>query len=1253
MPSLPASPSPCLPLSPDEPSLPPFVYVKEEPAAAAPAGRDGGGGSPSAASSDELIHIYKESRLGGNICAKIIFFLLLGTLTVMVGLIITEHRGSSEVATAADSPWSQLLEGWIDDSPPDKHDDEHDLVADSGEHDEHDEHDEGGGHDEDGHDEEHDEEQDEEHDEDHDEEHDESDVIEQEYTARAARSVASESKVSGEEEEEGADEDHGEEEEEEEREDEEEGDEDEDEDGGENEEEDEDNEEDENTNAAESQEEEDGPEEFDEADEPEGQDDQESPQLTEETSQVDGEDEQNENDVSGEDNFVFKEIPGVTASAEDLDDTGDDDSQGEVDQVIVMLAKQVCVRFTKLGVFLDEEDDISESAGKVSDAGYYSAHEDDINDSGENDDDDGDDGNENDNIDRVDEAESQDDDNNTDDGDGEDDDDDDDEDGEANEDNFSEMENQDSELQNNNSEENEEAEDEISLSRNEENSNEKHENSFHVRGDQSPENEDNEDEKEGEETSDDPDEGFDEPFDNDDDDDNNGDDNFNDHSRNIDEYEEIDRDFDSLGTSPLSEREDISTEQHVESDDDFEEITDVPENTEPEKANEEEESMEPITHEAGATTLQPSSNPATAVPRRQTLIPPTVDPSNLIPEPDDVEALREFLCYDLEYSDEEFEEDEDEEDAVHTKVVRQDLVRKYGKISSEVSDEEEIEEEEEDLEEDEDIEEEEDGPEREYDKRYGYKLGSVPTKETSQEEREEDEELEDEEEDIEDEEVEDEEGEYMTHSHPWKSIRQPRQESDQEVSDGEEISGSEDEASPPPAPAAGRKTGGPKEVNEFPEWPMGPDYPQEQAPTPREFQDLHAMEAQIEENPEAILKQVKRLLASKPENLALLSLEAQALDKLAEIKRSNKLLEDAIKSYVSLLRMTDLSDNLFLKFANRTLNRMRFRGQYGDAIGVHKMLISRFPQDPRHRNDLAVSYLMAGRVSSAKLLLEEILRLWPSNGFALVHYGFILKTSENDNEAGSHFLQAGINSGEPGTMDARFLFHLGDAYNRLGKNIHATKVYELGVEKGLFRSKYQRSLYNVDRLTARPWWSLHQTTYEKELRTFEEHWKEIRSEGLAILETHSKTSAFKDEAENLRDKGVWKQLELYARGQQVASNCKRAPVTCQLISQFPAARSCRRGQAKFSVMHPNTHVWPHCGPTNCRLRAHLGLVVPAGTELRVGEEKRSWQEGKMFVFDDSFEHEVWHNGSSIRLVLIVDIWHPELTDHERRSLPAI
>ena len=45
-------------------------------------------------------------------------------------------------------------------------------------------------------------------------------------------------------------------------------------------------------------------------------------------------------------------------------------------------------------------------------------------------------------------------------------------------------------------------------------------------------------------------------------------------------------------------------------------------------------------------------------------------------------------------------------------------------------------------------------------------------------------------------------------------------------------------------------------------------------------------------------------------------------------------------------------------------------------------------------------------------------------------------------------------------------------------------------------------------------------------------------------------------------------------------------------------------QIKYSLMKPGVHVWPHCGPTNCRIRAHLGLVIPDGPKIRVADETR-------------------------------------------------
>ena len=100
---------------------------------------------------------------------------------------------------------------------------------------------------------------------------------------------------------------------------------------------------------------------------------------------------------------------------------------------------------------------------------------------------------------------------------------------------------------------------------------------------------------------------------------------------------------------------------------------------------------------------------------------------------------------------------------------------------------------------------------------------------------------------------------------------------------------------------------------------------------------------------------------------------------------------------------------------------------------------------------------------------------------------------------------------------------------------------------------------------------------------------------------------------------------------------------------------CKHGQVKFSVIHPETHIWPHSGPSNCRLRAHLGLVVPEVTnedrlEIRIADKYAHWEEGKFLIIDDSFEHEVIHESWGQRIVLIIDIPHPELSQVARCHL---
>jgi hypothetical protein len=141
-------------------------------------------------------------------------------------------------------------------------------------------------------------------------------------------------------------------------------------------------------------------------------------------------------------------------------------------------------------------------------------------------------------------------------------------------------------------------------------------------------------------------------------------------------------------------------------------------------------------------------------------------------------------------------------------------------------------------------------------------------------------------------------------------------------------------------------------------------------------------------------------------------------------------------------------------------------------------------------------------------------------------------------------------------------------------------------------------------------------------------------------------------------------------------------------------------------------VAPHCGPTNARLRCHLSLVIPSECSIRVEYQTRydvlslisshlslffpspsssasfvsptasltcphisdalvflfsddydgddndydnlsRWREGECLLFDDSYEHSVVYGAVSdprLRVVLIIDLWHPALTSMERAAI---
>lgn len=200
-------------------------------------------------------------------------------------------------------------------------------------------------------------------------------------------------------------------------------------------------------------------------------------------------------------------------------------------------------------------------------------------------------------------------------------------------------------------------------------------------------------------------------------------------------------------------------------------------------------------------------------------------------------------------------------------------------------------------------------------------------------------------------------------------------------------------------------------------------------------------------------------------------------------------------------------------------------------------------------------------------------------------------------------------------------------------------ILEAGMRTGRMQDlkppdPWQQPLRYYPGLTSKPW---HDPAIFDWVPRVEEAFPKIRAEALALLEAGQFVM---NANENLAE-GTWTEIRLFSEGHVFANNRVAAPRTAELIASIPGATTA--GLAFFAHVGPGTHVARHWGPHNARLRCHLGLVVPPGCSMRVGAETKAWEEGKLMVMDDSFEHEVWNTSTESRLVLVFDVWHPDLT----------
>tara|TARA_R110001599_G_scaffold353688_1_gene595352 strand:+ start:33331 stop:34680 length:1350 start_codon:yes stop_codon:yes gene_type:complete len=169
----------------------------------------------------------------------------------------------------------------------------------------------------------------------------------------------------------------------------------------------------------------------------------------------------------------------------------------------------------------------------------------------------------------------------------------------------------------------------------------------------------------------------------------------------------------------------------------------------------------------------------------------------------------------------------------------------------------------------------------------------------------------------------------------------------------------------------------------------------------------------------------------------------------------------------------------------------------------------------------------------------------------------------------------------------------------------------------------------------------------------------IREEVLARLDVQgdgkpylSNRHALKGELwEPLVNKMSWASVHLYRGGSANPQVIDKYPRTLAALKSVPLATSGGSPAEVFiSVLAPHTRIPEHFGVSSAILTVHLPIDVPPDCGLQVHRETRVPEEGRLMVFDDTWQHSAWNNSDRPRVVLIFEVWHSSLSEAERGAV---
>ena len=326
---------------------------------------------------------------------------------------------------------------------------------------------------------------------------------------------------------------------------------------------------------------------------------------------------------------------------------------------------------------------------------------------------------------------------------------------------------------------------------------------------------------------------------------------------------------------------------------------------------------------------------------------------------------------------------------------------------------------------------------------------------------------------------------------------------------------------------------------------------------------------------------------------------------------------------------------------------------------------------------LAQACNLDGDVAAEESALNRQLALEPRNLPALILSGE-LKARAGDDRAANAFFQAALNqaAATPNLSAAlhamlerarqfvdqvrvKFDQHLMEGLNQAGLTrdgrvgsavdmlLGRKQLYLQQPSSFYFPGLPQRQFYERDEFSWLAEVEQAVPEMQAELRT-------ILAEGQDFAPYVESSSERPRAANPLINDPSWGAYYFWRNGKIVPENAMRCPVTIKALEHAPMPLIDERSPvALWSLLKPGTHIQPHHGMLNTRLICHIPLIVPKDCAIRVGNETRAWREGEALIFDDSFEHEAWNKSGDTRVILLFEIWRPEISLEERAALTKI